>query len=637
MLKRARFYFIICVIVLFQYGNTFEHDYAWDDAIVVTQNDRVQAGLRNPSEFFRNIKSNEIQHRYGYRPISLLSFALDIELSKMTPKTGHVMNVLYYAVLCCLIFYFLKRMFPEKGALFSLIIVGLFLVHPVHTEVVANIKSRDEILAMIFGITSLIFFLNFLEKEKRNYLFGGVTILALILSFLSKENGITFTGVLLVLAYFKSSDKISKYLKYGLPIFGGCALIAIRMYVYSDAIFENQATEMLETFQYREDGFLGNPIHDANGFMETLTNVFNILIKYLGLLIFPVQLVHDYGFSHSTLVSWSNPLVIVSFVFHLALVYVMIKEFKKESALLFGILFYFITLSVYLHIFQVGPDYMGERFLFIPSLGFLIAVVALVERVTKASFNSNAEPIWKNGKAKIAFGILGIFFLLGFVKTVNRNKAWENNTTLFETDIVALDDCARTQYNYAVLLHQQYDKSPTKAKEEKILYHYQRAVDISDRSMTVMLDLGKAYMEFGEVKKGKEIFDQTEIAHKGLVVPPMMLGQYYISQEQYPEALAAYERAEKLAKLPSMFYWKAVCYLKMDQIETAIATIEEGGKYNPTESGYYVLMCDLYLQQQMNDKARAAIMKALAISPKDQSIVDKLNSIPTENSTIEES
>lgn len=630
MLKKARIYIIICVVALFQYGNTFEHDYAWDDAIVIVQNDRVQQGLSEPSEFFRNIKSNEVQHRYGYRPISLLSFALDIELSEMTPKTGHVMNVLYYAMLCCLIFYFLRRMFPEKGALFAIIIVGLFLIHPVHTEVVANIKSRDEILAMIFGVCSMIFFLNFLEKEKRNYLFGALTILALVFSFLSKENGITFAGVLLLLAYFKSSERINVYLKYGVPVLGGVTLIAIRLYVYSDSIFENNATELLETFQYREDGFLGNPLHDASGLMEILPNVFNILIKDLGLLVFPINLVHDYGFSHSTMVSWSDPLVIVSVVFHLALLYVVIREFKKKSILLFGILFYFISISVYLHVLQVGPDYMGERFLFIPSLGFIIAVVALIERISRASFNSEAEPIWKNGKAKIALGVLSVFFLMGFVKTMNRNKAWENNTILFETDIVALDDCARTQYNYACLLHGEYYKNKTKEKQEKILYHYQRAVDITDRSMTAMLDLGKAYMEFEQVEKGKEIFEQAADAHEGLASPLMMLGQYYISINELNKSLEQYEKAEKLAKLPSIFYWKAVCYLKLNQIEKAISTIEEGENYNPTEVGYYILMCDLYISVKQNDKAKLAILKGLEIAPDNAELVAKLNQLKSQ-------
>ena len=521
-------------------------------------------------------------------------------------------------------------MFPEKGALFSIIIVGLFLIHPLHTEVVANIKSRDEILTMIFGITSLIFFLNFLESEKRNYLFGALSILALVLSFLSKENGITFVGILLVLAYFKNSERINLYVKYSLPILGGVVLLGIRFYVYSDSVFENNATELLESLQYREDGFLGNPLHDATGMMQLLPNVFNILVKNLGLLVFPITLVHDYGFSHSMMVSWSDPLVIISVIFHLALLYFMIREFKKKSALLFGILFYFISLSVYLHIIQVGPDYMGERFLFIPSLGFLIAIVVLIERISKASFNTDAEPIWKNKNAKIAFGILGVFILLGFVKTINRNKAWENNTTLFETDIVALDDCARTQYNYAVLLHDEYYKNPTIPKQEKILYHYQRAVDITDRSMTSMLDLGKAYMEFEQVEKGKKIFEQAAVAHKGLASPLMMLGQYYLSQELYDEALVEYNKAQELSKLPSTFHWKAVCYLKLNQIEKAVETIEEGEKYNPTESGYYVLMTDLYIAQKSFDKAKVAIKKALDLAPDDPNVQAKHSEVTKE-------
>lgn len=533
MLKKARIYIIICVVALIQYGNTFEHDYAWDDAIVITQNDRVQAGLSEPSKFFRNIKSDEAQHRYGYRPISLLSFALDIELSDMTPKTGHVMNVLYYALLCCLIFYFLRRMFPEKGTLFSLIIVGLFLIHPVHTEVVANIKSRDEILAMIFGMLALISFLNYLEKSKRVFLYAGLMILALVLSFLSKENGITFTGILLVLAYFKQTDRIKPYIKYALPILGGITLIAIRYYVYSDAVFENNATDLLETFQYREDGFLGNPLVDASGLSQILPNVLAILMKDLGLMLFPITLVHDYGFSHSTMVGWSNPLVIFSVLLHLGLIYVVIREFKKKSILLFGVLFYFISLSVYLHLLQVGPDYMGERFLFIPSLGFIIAIVALIERISKGSFNVDAAPIWKNSKAKIALGLVALFFLMGFIKTFNRNKAWETNRTLFEADIEDLDDSARAHYNYACLLHLDYYKTPSQAKSDQILYHYKRAVDISDRSIKPMLDLGNAYMEFGQMENGKAVFEKAIAAHEGIAAPILQLGKYYLSQEKY--------------------------------------------------------------------------------------------------------
>lgn len=620
MFVKARIYLIICVLALFQYGNTFEHDYAWDDAIVITQNDRVQQGLSNPSDFFRNIKSDEIQHRYGYRPISLLSFAADIEMSEMTPKTGHVMNVLYYALLCCLIFYFLRRMFPEKNALFALIITALFIVLPVHTEVVANIKSRDEILAMIFGILSMISFLSFLEKEKHNWIYGILTVLALLASFLSKENGLMFIGILIVIAFFKRTERIKPYLIYALPILGGLAIFAIRSYVYSDAVFENNATKLLESSQYKEDGFIGNPLLDAKGYKEIIPNVFNILLRDLGLLIFPNTLVHDYSFSHSTIVSWSNPVVIISIVLHLGLLYVIFREFKKKSILLFGILFYFITLFIYLHLLQIGPDYMAERFLFIPSLGFLIVVVALVERFSKGSFNSDAEPIWKNAKAKWMLVLLAVFFVFGFTKSINRNKAWENNTALFETDIENLDDCARTHYNYACLLHGNYYANPSPAKQQKILFHYRRAIDISDRSMKALLDLGNAYMEFGQAQKGKQTFEEAVKKYPNLAAPKMQLAKYHMAQNDFNTALACYEKASLVSKFPEVYQAKAICLLKLNRVDEAIHALNQGEKYNPTTSEYYVFLSNLHVAKGNKSLARVAIDKAIRIAPSDASL-----------------
>lgn len=620
MFKKARIYIIICIAALFQYGNTFEHDYTWDDAIVITGNDRVQQGLSTPSDFFRNIKSNEIQHRYGYRPISLLSFALDVELSEMTPKTGHVMNVLYYALLCCLIFYFLQRMFPEKSQLFSVLIVGLFLIHPVHAEVVANIKSRDEILAMIFGVLSMISFLNFLERDKNNWIFGALSVLALIGSFLSKENGITFVGVLFLIAYFKDSDRIKSYVKFALPTIGGLALIGIRLYVYSDGFFENNATELLESYQYKEDGFIGNPLHDASGLMQILPNVFNILLKDIGLLIFPVTLVHDYGFSHSTIVGWTNPIVLISIVLHSGLVYVLIREFKKKSILLFGILFYFITLSVYLHVIQVGPDYMAERFLFISSLGFLIAVVALLERLTESSFNKDAGPIWKSSTAKWVLGVLGLFFILGFGKTTNRNEAWKNNRTLLEADIEALDDCARTQYNYACLLHADYYKSPSLGKADRILYHYQRAVDISPRSMKAMLDLGSAYMEFGYPEKGKEVFENCEKQHPDLAAPLMQLAKFHMGQEDFQNALNFYTKAGEHTKLSEVNHGKAICLFKLGETEKAISELVTGVKYNPQNPEYFELLSDLQFTTGRKAESIKWLDEAIRLAPNNQSL-----------------
>ena len=89
-MRKIAVYAFIFVLAVIQYAGTWNHDYAWDDAIVITQNERVQKGFEGIPEVFKNIKSDEIQHRYGYRPISLMSFAIDYGLFGDDPHAGHV-------------------------------------------------------------------------------------------------------------------------------------------------------------------------------------------------------------------------------------------------------------------------------------------------------------------------------------------------------------------------------------------------------------------------------------------------------------------------------------------------------------------------------------------------------------------
>lgn len=115
LLQNIGVYLAIIFLVVLQYADTFQFDYAWDDAIVILENDRVQKGFEGIPEVFRNIKSDEIQHRYGYRPITLMSFAIDVGLWGMDPKPAHVVNVLLYALGCVLLFRFLRLIFSNRS------------------------------------------------------------------------------------------------------------------------------------------------------------------------------------------------------------------------------------------------------------------------------------------------------------------------------------------------------------------------------------------------------------------------------------------------------------------------------------------------------------------------------------------
>ena len=68
---------------------------------------------------------------------------------------------------------------------------------------------------------------------------------------------------------------------------------------------------------------------------------------------------------------------------------------------------------------------MAERFLFLPSLGFCIAAVALILRLFKVKDFSSLK---LNSKARIAFITI---LILGAARTIARNPDWKNNQALF--------------------------------------------------------------------------------------------------------------------------------------------------------------------------------------------------------------
>lgn len=104
-------------------------------------------------------------YKYGYRPITHLTFAIEHEFFGEDPQISHAINVLFYALLSLFIYYLVRSLAPTRGPTFALIVALLFAAHPIHTEVVASIKNRDEILSLLFAVLGMqaVFFL---KKER---------------------------------------------------------------------------------------------------------------------------------------------------------------------------------------------------------------------------------------------------------------------------------------------------------------------------------------------------------------------------------------------------------------------------------------------------------------------------------------
>ena len=215
---------IIAVICILSYANTFSHEYALDDQMVIYDNKFVTAGIdslgkimtSDAFEGFFGERGSQLISGGRYRPLSFISFALEWEIFGKMPMISHLVNIILYAILCMMIFLFLNWLFPAENKeekrrnsfLVSLPFIAtiLYALHPIHTEVVANIKGRDEIFGILFGLASLIVFFQTFKNRVQDYFLVFVLFLCALLS---KENAITFLAIFPLVAYLKNEKILS--------------------------------------------------------------------------------------------------------------------------------------------------------------------------------------------------------------------------------------------------------------------------------------------------------------------------------------------------------------------------------------------------------------------------------------------
>lgn len=189
--------FVLAVLAFLLYSNTISNGYALDDELVTINHRLTSQGISAiPEIFTSHYFDNQVGNKYEYRPIVLTTFAIEHQFVT-DPSVSHTINALLYALTAFLLFASLRSMWPQYQWPFAALVTGLFIAHPLHTEVVASIKNRDEILAFIGGILSIRFAFSFIRKE--NWLHYLLFIFFFLFGIMSKRSVLGFV-ILLPLA-----------------------------------------------------------------------------------------------------------------------------------------------------------------------------------------------------------------------------------------------------------------------------------------------------------------------------------------------------------------------------------------------------------------------------------------------------
>lgn len=430
------------IFALLLYLNTCWNGYALDDAIVITDNMYTQEGVKGwPGifskdtffGFFKEEGKANLVNGGRYRPFTLAMFALEIQFFGSNPGVSHLINILLFALTVAVLHRFLLRLLrprlgEEQSAFVALAASALFAAHPIHTEVVANIKGRDEIMALLGGLAALYFIFKGVTEKKGLLLVPA--FFCFLVSVFSKENALAFVAVAPLSLFWFSRTGPEKWIAPALALVVGAVIfLVVRIAVFGGLGLGDPPLELMNNPFLRLEN--GQWVHFTAG--ERLATVVYTWGKYLQLLVFPHPLSHDYYPKQIYLIEWANPTAVLSLVAYLALAGLAVWGLVRRAPLVYTIWWFGLTFAMVSNLlFAVGTT-MSERLIYMPSVGFSLACGFLAWRMyEKPGF-----------RRKMALGVLAAVVLLYSVKTVLRNPVWKDNLTLFTTDIQTAPNSAK--------------------------------------------------------------------------------------------------------------------------------------------------------------------------------------------------
>jgi|TARA_B110000879_G_scaffold19741_1_gene24196 tetratricopeptide (TPR) repeat protein len=475
------------------YSNTLTHGFVLDDKIVITENQFTKQGVSGIRDIFTHDsmtgffgKDKKLVAGGRYRPLSMAIHAIEWELYGESPSVYHFINVVCYAFTGILLFFVLLQFFPNnQKSIFGLafIATAIFVAHPLHTEVVANVKSRDELLSILLALVSFGLVLKWLKSQKAGLLI--VSALIFLFSLLSKESSVVFVGIVPLAIYTLMPKKTIKEVVVATTPFFAMTLVylAIRFMV-----IDSPNTEIAKEL-------MNNPFLNASS-SEQYATIFLTLIYYLKLSFFPHPLTHDYYPTQIPIVGWDDSLVLLSVFLNLALFGFGIVGLLKRNIWGFVIFTYFGGLLLYSNLFFPIGTFMNERFLYVPTIAISVFL---------------AWSLMKIKATNISLGVVAVLLLLYSFKTIDRNFAWETDETLALTDIEVSSESAKCNMAAGLAKIDLSKEERLEAKKKILLLdgvkYLQRSLEIYPSYFPPMILSGNAYSMLKDYKTAYSFYE----------------------------------------------------------------------------------------------------------------------------------
>jgi hypothetical protein len=454
----------------------------------------------------------------------------------------------------------------------------VFVAHPLHSEAVANIKGRDEILALLLSLAALQAYLKSFDTG-RGWL-GWLAGLYLLLGMFAKENALTFLAVLPFTAWFLQKAPLRR-------IGSGVIPLAVAALVF--IIVRYKALGFMLDHGKAVGDLMNNPFLGMSA-SDKIATIFLTLGWYVKLLFWPYPLTHDYYPYHVPRVSWTDWKALASLGMYLVLGIWAVLNLKRRRIPAYAAVYWLLTLSIVSNLFVSVGTFMNERFAFMPSVAFsLLAAWFLAEKM----------PAWfkelPHRPYVLGVGVLAL--LTGALSwlTIRRVPDWKDALSLNRSAVRTSPNSARSHCFYVTALYENvYLKTKDPAEKAGLVdtmeYHIGRSLEINP-------DYGSALVMKGAIAAAR--FEQDHQMDK-------LFHNFGMVMEKIPNN----------ANFRPFF----------DKYMQYLAT--SGGNPNKINSFCYTLGYEYFFRNRNDLKNAAAVLEhALATQTEDERVLQALTEV----------
>ncbi len=506
----------LCALV---YANTLSNGFTMDDELYIFRNPQVtHPTLR--TLFQANAASNV------FRPATFATLAANWGIAGNHASAYHLLNLLLHAGVTLLLFFLLCGLLERvsNGEAIAFIAAALFAVHPIHTEAVASVIGRSELLAAGFLIAAWL-----LHLRDR----GVLGEICFLLAGFSKESAMAFLPLAVAGDFARGEWK--HWLRY--------AALAALTAAYLGLLWEVQGGH----FGTASVSLLDNPLFPLPVSLRLL-NALRIGWKYVGLLIFPAKLSCDYSYNAIPVYGDSRhtlPAVIGAFAVFFGWMW---SIFRRKTALIAAGAIYFLGFAVTANVVTPSGTIMGERLAYLPSAGFCLLIALLIGQIET-----------RNRTA--ARAIICAVILVLAVRSVLRNKDWHDNLSLYSSAVRVVPNSAKMHayLGKEYLNRRQFDAAQSELQTALTIYP-----DFPDTMESLaLLDswTGKTDQALSLMERALRMSDRTNINYDYMAVNCAAL----LMQSGRPgDALAVLDR--EIAEAPNYSRaWSNRAVLRLQQ------------------------------------------------------------------------